>query len=223
MQASHEKFVRLYYNKLRDEVDHFLETRWVPQFLANIVEGREESGKRFRADLDNAYRLAAVDWEAVLRIDGIEDGDVKTAIRGAVEQLTTRENATLGMVLLDFSTAVQEQVSKQRESLIKPIDQQEAYVLDQLRAVYTDLLRGTFAIKAHLASVAQLVEQRDAMLEKAGVLEAQQKTLRAAVALNDGAINALTSSRQAEEGITTFLENMDKTLKELKTIADSGE
>ena len=45
MQASHEKFVRLYYDKLRDDVDHFMEQRWIPQFLSNVVEGRGEGGK----------------------------------------------------------------------------------------------------------------------------------------------------------------------------------
>ena len=122
MQASHERFVRLYYDKLRDEVDYFLEQKWIPQFVANIVEGSGENGRRFMADLDNAYRLATVDWQKAIRIEGIEDENVKNAIRGAIEHLTTQEKTRLGRVLLDFSKGVQEQINERRKSLIGPIE-----------------------------------------------------------------------------------------------------
>jgi len=89
------------------------------------------------------------------------------------------------MVLLDFSVGVQTQISERRRSLIQPIDEQEAYVLDQLRTTYADLQRGAAAIKAHLASVAKLVEQRDTVLEKLGVLEKQKQIVTAAITLNE--------------------------------------
>ena len=98
-----------------------------------------------------------------------------------------------------------------------------AYVLDQLRAGYTDLLRGTLAIKAYLASVVQIVEQRDAVIEKLGALETQQKIISKAVKLNEGAISVLNSIDQTEESIAAFTENMNKTLEQLEKIADSGE
>ena len=220
MQVSHEKFVRLYYDKLRDEVDRFLEDKWIPQFLANVVEGTGEQSKKFRSDLDNAYKLATVDWEETIGIEGIEDEDIKSAIRGAIEQLTSRENATLGMVLLDFSAAVQEQINERRRSLIEPIDQQEAYVLDQLRASYADLQRGTATIKGYLASAVKLVEQRDAVLDKIGALEKQREIIDTAVKLNDGAVHALTGVEEAAKGIAAFAASMDETMKELESIGD---
>jgi hypothetical protein len=223
MQVSHEKFVRLYYDKLRDEVDSFLEQKWVPTFLVNVIQGTGESSKQFRADLDRAYRLAAVDWDKGIGIEGIQDNEVKQAVREALKQLTTQEKATLGMVLLDFSTGVQTQINERRRSLIKPIDQQEAYVLDQLRAAYVDLQRGTSALKAHLASVAKLVEERDTVLQKLGVLEKQKKIVTAAVKLNEGAVDALKGAKQAQEGMSVFVASMDRTLKELESLANPGE
>ena len=62
--------------------------------------------------------------------------------------------------MLDFSNAAQKEINQQRKSLMKPIDQQEAYVLDQLRIGYADLLRSSTAIKGYLASVVTLVEER---------------------------------------------------------------
>jgi hypothetical protein len=57
-----EKFVSLYYDKLRDDVDTFMEQKWIPQFLSNVVLGKGEGGGKFRADLDNAYEFSTLDW-----------------------------------------------------------------------------------------------------------------------------------------------------------------
>jgi hypothetical protein len=221
MQASHEKFVRLYYGKLRDDVDHFMEQKWIPQFLANAVEGTGPSSEQFRNDLDMAYKLATLDWESV-EIDRIQDDDVKQVVRGALKKLVAQEQATLGMVLLDFSKAAQEQISKRRKSLIQPIDEQEGYVLDQLRAGYADLQRGSTAIKGYLMSVVDLVEQRDVILRKVGALETQRKMMDVAVALSDGAVRTLDVAEAADEGITEFLERMKRAKDELENIIDQG-
>jgi hypothetical protein len=222
MQASHEKFVRLYYGKLRDDVDHFMEQKWIPQFLANVVEGTGPSSEQFRNDLDMAYKLATLDWESAVQIDGIQDENVRRAVRGALETLVAQEQATLGMVLLDFSEAAQEQINKQRKLLVQPIDEQEGYVLDQLRAGYADLLRGSTAIKGYLMSVVDLVEQRDVILRKVGALETQRKMMDLAVGLSDGAVRTLDVAEEADEAVTEFLERMKRAKDELESIIDQG-
>jgi hypothetical protein len=216
VQASHQKFVHLYYDKLRAEVDRFLEEKWVPQFLENVVGGSSESSKQFRTDLDSAYRLSTVDWEKEIGLDGIQDGTLRQALRDALKRLTAREKTGLGMVLLDFSLEVHKQISEKRRSLIQPIDEQEAYVLGELQATYADLQRGTATLKAYLASVAKLVEQRDTVLEKMGVLEKQKQILTTAMTLNEEAVAALKGAKQAQEGVVVFVESMNQTLKELQ-------
>ncbi len=223
MQASHEKFVRLYYDKLRDDVDRFMEERWIPQFLSNVVEGKGKGGKEFRADLDKAYKFATLDWEAVIQIKEIKDEDVKETIRGAIKKLTMQEKTVLGMVLLDFSKAAQDQINQQRKSLMKPINQQEAYVLDQLRMGYADLVRSNVAIKGYLASVVKLVEQRDAVYQKLGVLETQKKIVDVATRLSDDAVMTLNAAKEADKGVTEYLDNMKKSMDELKKIVDRKE
>jgi len=47
MEASHETFVRLYYAKLREDVDQFMEQKWIPHFLANVVTAKRKGGKQF--------------------------------------------------------------------------------------------------------------------------------------------------------------------------------
>ena len=205
MQASHEKFVRLYYDRLRADVEAFMEEKWIPQFLSNVVEGTGEQSRRFRADLDTGYKLASTDWDRVIQLQGVQDPDVKAALKEAVEWLARRKRATLGMVMIDFTNAAQEQINRRRRTLMEPIDRQEAEVLDRLRESYADLQRGSTATKAYLASVVKLVEQRDAVLEKIGALDAQRRMVAAAARTSEEAAEALRTARETDEGISAFL------------------
>jgi hypothetical protein len=213
MQASHEKFVRLYYKGLRQDVDEFMQQKWTPQFLDNVVSGQSEGGKEFRDSLDRAYRLANVDWKSAVKIEGIEDPEVRKAAEQVIAQLAIRERGQLGQVLLDFATEAQKQINQQRQKLIQPIDAQEAYVLDRLREGYAQLQAGSAAIKGYLASVANVAEQRDAVLQKMGVLEAERKAVSTAINVDDKAMEALNSGKTAKDGVESFL-------KQLSTLRD---
>lgn len=221
MQKSHEKFVRLYYNKLRNEAENFLVTRWTPQFLANVIEGTDTESQRFRADLDQAYRLANVDWNAAVSVKE-NDPQVQQAIRNAIKEMTQRNNASLGMVLLKFSRAVQAEIENRRKQLRAPIDEQETYVLDELREGYTNLLRGSTAIRAHLASVVRINEQREQVLEKVGALDVQKRLVNAAVELSDGAVKALQGAGKAEDAIGGFVKGMQDAKARISAIKGKG-
>lgn len=218
MQRSHERFVSLYYEKLRAEVDTFMEQKWIPYFLSNVVEGVGENGARFRKDLDKAYKLSNIDWESVIEIKGIKDDDVRESILKAVKDLTLKENAQLGLVLLDFSKAAQEQINNQRKSLIQPINDQERYVLDELRSGYSDLLRSNAAVKGYLAATVKLSEERDLILEKIGALGAQRKIVTTAVDCNDKAIRLLDKSKDYEKNIEAFIERIQDVNEKIKEI-----
>lgn len=217
MQRSHEKFVRLYYGKLRDEAEDFIVTKWIPQFLSNVVEGQSEGGKQFRQDLDRAYKLSALDWNNAVVLKE-NDPELRKALQGALTELMKKQNATLGMVLLDFSAEAQRQINKRRKSLIAPIDEQEAYVLDELRGSYMDLLRASTTIKAHLASVVKVNEQRDQVLNKLGVLESQKKFMNAAIDLSDDAAKALNSAEKADDAIANFVKRMQDAKAKLSAL-----
>lgn len=206
MQASHERFVSLYYAKLRDEVETFMETRWIPLFLSNVVEGKGAGGRAFRADLDRAYKLATLDWESVVKIQA--DEEVQDLVREALSRVAVDQQAGLGRVLIEFSTAAQTQINLQRRKLLDPIDAQEAHVLGELRASYASLLSSSAAIKGYLASVVELTAQRDAILDKVGLLDEQKMIVAAAVKASDGAARALRTAKSADEAIAKFLDRL---------------
>lgn len=222
IQQSHEQIVQKYYEKLRQDVDAFLQERWIPQFLSNVIEGTGEQSGRFRKDLDTAYKLSTVDWERVVKIEGIEDDDLRQAIQDALRTLAEKERATLGVVLLDFSKAVQEQINRRRQSLIAPINEQEALVLKELRATYADMYRGNAAVKAHLASVADVVQQRDAVLNKLDLLDTQREIVDTAITLSDGAAKALVVAEKAETSIDNFLQKMKEARDAIQFLSDRG-
>lgn len=218
MQASHEKFVQLYYDKLREDIDDFMTQTWIPHFISNVVEGTGPGSLKFRKDLDSAYKLSHLNWEEVIQIKNIEDEEIKEAILNSIKKLNEEQNANLGLVLREFASGVQVEINKQRRSMMKPINEQEAYVLGELRDGYADLQRGSAAIKGYLAATVKLVEERDAVLDKLGVLETQQNIIKTATNLSDEAVKALDKVEDVDKGIEKFLNAMEKIQETIKKI-----
>jgi len=218
MQVSHEGFVHLYYDGLRKSVDQFMREKRTPQFLANIVSGAGPGGKQFRADLDRAYKIANLDWKSIVKIQGIDDAELLKAAQNSIDQLATAEKGQPGQVLIDFSAAAQEQIDKKRKALLQPIDEQEAFVLGQLREGYAQLQASSASIKAYLTSVAAISEKRDEVLQELGVLDAQKKAWATAQRINEEAFSALDSGATADSGASDFiakLKSLQDVYKEL--------
>lgn len=207
MQASHEQFVRLYYDRLRRDVDRFMEDVWIPQFLSNVIQGTGANSRRFREQLDRAYKLANLDWNKAVQVQE-QDQDVQAAIRDVVRGLTEEKQAVLGRVLIQFSQAAQVQINAQRQRLLDPLDEQEALVLAELRAGYADIQRGEAAIKGYLASVVKLVKERDVILERLQLLEAQRELVDRSARLSEEAASALRTAEDVERAIDRFMEKI---------------
>jgi len=208
MQVSHEKFVGLYYDGLRTDVDTFMRERWAPQFLSNVVSGQGTGGKQFREDLDQAYELASFDWSTV----GVSDNtnrEITEAVTAAVAKLAVEENAKIAGVLIEFSEAAQVQIDKKRAELMEPINVQEARVMHQLRKSYADLQRGSAAIKGYLASAVKLAEEQDQIMEMLGVLDEQRKLLDGAAEASEMAASALAKTDDVQDAISKFKNAMD--------------
>jgi len=201
MQESHEKFVRLYYKSLRDRAEEFIATRWTPTFLGNALENPE-----FKKAFESTLTTSRIDGD---KVDVVYKGgdlpaEEKAALLEAVRDVLRIKKGKLGEVMQGFADASRVQIQRKRHELLDPIDEQEAYVLDALRASYADLNRGSAAIKGYLASVVNLSESRDAVLEKAGLLDAQRKIVDIASKASDAAGSALSLAATAEGAVDGF-------------------
>ena len=203
LQQSHIQFVQLYYGQLRQEVETFLQERWIPTFLAKAV-----ANQRYRDDLDVAYSLSRLPPDAV-QVTVAGDARLQAAVREkvsqAVNEALARNPAALAQVQLNFAEAALTQIQRQRATMIGPINEQEQLVIAELNASYTDLQRAQTTIQAYLASAVHVQAEQDVVLQKLGVLETQQAVLSLAARTSDGAATALATAQDAQGGIDAFL------------------
>jgi hypothetical protein len=226
MQKSHEAFVRLYYDGLRGNVDAFVDEVWTPHFLEKTLSGETEQSRRFLRELEGSFHITSIDPTAVtVHVDSlaIPDPAVRDAIRDALELAVEDTRSTLGQVMLGYARATREEIEAQRRSLHAPIDAQERVVLTEIRDGYADILRGHTAVKAHLAAVADVVEERDEILRRVGLLQTQREIVQAAVDANDQTVEAIEQVGDAQEAIDAFRERMAETLERLQDLRDGSD
>ena len=217
LQKSHIRFVQLYYSKLRDDVNEFITTKWIPVFLSKIVENEE-----FRADLDNAYITSniqpedlTIEWKG----KPVKEPQ-KEAVLSGVKKSITDEKAKLGQVLLDFSEGAQVQINKIREDLLDPIDAQEKFVINEINAAYADLQNGQAAIKGYLASAVKLQEKQDETLKKLGVLEKSQKIINKAVSASESLGELMEKKDDVDSILKQFKNMLSTTQDDIETAAE---
>lgn len=218
LERSHEAFVHLYYQGLRNDVDRFLAERWIPAFLARAVRNPQ-----FRADADVAFRTTLVDPDSV-RIELPTDlpADVRATLERGARTAITEQRGRFGRVMLDFSAEALRQIRLQRDSMMAPIDAQEAMVTARIRDAYADLQRAQDAIHGYLAAAVKLDEERDEVLRKMGLLRRQRALLDTAVSAGDAARRALDAATGAEQAAARFRQTLEQGRQRLRQITGAA-
>lgn len=172
LQKSHVKFAQLYYGKLRDDVNRFIDEKWTPTFLSKAVNNRA-----FRSDLDDAYLTSSISVDDVSvqwRGRELQEPQKRIVLEG-VKQAVAAETSKLGQILIEWSQEAQSQISKKRKSLLDPLNEQERFVLAQINSAFADLQRSQATIKAYLSSAVELKEKQDQVMSKLVALEKVEK------------------------------------------------
>lgn len=211
MQKSHEAFVSLYYAKLKEDVNRFVEEKWTPTFLDQTLAGETDMSRRLLQELDSSYKLIHLDPSAVtVTVDGsrVTDPETRAVIEAGVAQAVREQRARFGQTMLRYSRGAQREINKQRAAMLAPIEEQEALVLAELRGGYTDLLRASTTIRGYLSSLVQVTQERDQILDKLGLLEKQRRLVDAAVEANDKTVAVLAKAEDAGKALADFQERM---------------
>ncbi|MFH2057692.1 MAG: hypothetical protein ABIJ59_02185 [Pseudomonadota bacterium] len=213
LQKSHVQFVQRFYQKLRQDVIVFLETKWTPLFLSKAV-----NNKGFKKDLDEAYLLSdmkSADIQVTWKGDSLVEPR-KSAVLSSIERLAKENQGRLGKVLLDFASAAQTQINNKQKELLTPINDQERLVLSEINAAWADLLAGQAAVTAHLGSLVEVKKSQDEILGKLGVLEKRDHILGTLLQYSDTFTNLLEEQKNAEDIITEYKNKLKDLKEELK-------
>lgn len=214
LHKSHIKFVELYYDKLRDDVNAFIDNKWTPLFLSKAV-----NNTAFRTQLDNAYvtsRIQVSDIAVTWKGQPLTEPQ-KSAILSGVQQAVSQESGRLGQTLLESSEAAMVQINKQRKEMLDPVNAQEQAVINQINGAFLDLQRSQAAIKGYLASAVDLKAKSDEVLQKLGVLDNVQNAMDKIAAANDTLTQLLAAKDNAEATVKSFKDKMKATQADIET------
>lgn len=216
LQKSHVKFAQLYYGKLRDDVNRFIDEKWTPTFLSKAVNNRA-----FRSDLDDAYltsSISADDVSVQWRGRELQEPQKRIVLKG-VKQAVATETSKLGQILIEWSQEAQSQISKKRKLLLDPLDEQERFVMAQINGAFADLQRSQATIKAYLSSAVELKEKQDQVMSKLVALEKVEKVMTKVTDANDKLSDTL-NSEDTDKAIEKFLELIESAKTRLQNNDD---
>ena len=202
LQSSHRQLVEAYFAELERRIDDFVDYQWTPDFLARAVasEQVQQATDEIRAGMDiDADRLRRTVTES-RAFTAAETEIVMSALESA--QLGYR--AQLGQVMIDFSSSALLEINNRRRSLKAPLEENRRKLLASLDESYSNLQAGQAALRAHLASVVQLVEEQDQILAKLNLLKQRDAAMDAAIEAGDGAAKAAEKLIDAERRVDTL-------------------
>ncbi|MBR9907526.1 MAG: hypothetical protein GYB30_05665 [Gammaproteobacteria bacterium] len=205
LQKSHLKFIELYYGKLRDDVNRFIDDKWAPTFLAKAV-----NNKAFRADLDEAYLTSSISVDDITvqwKGNNLQDAQKAIVLKG-VKNAIDIETGKLGQVLIEWSKEAQSQISKKRKELLDPVNEQERFVKSTVNQAFNELQYSQSTIKAYLSSAVDLKEKQDQLVAKIADLKEVEDTIDKIVSNTEKLTNALESD-DADKAIEKFLEMIE--------------
>lgn len=213
LQASHEKFVRAYFQVSRERLEDFLDKQWIPEFLGTAIADThlmtklgdvqpftDEQNARLKAKLDEAG------------ISGSEQAKVVRAVGNAFG------DPDRGKMVLQWSEAALEQIQAKRKFLLDPIDAQEDKTLDELRKVYAQLEQAQSTVTAHLSSIRNVTEEQDKVLERLNLLRSRDQLIEGALKTNDEIVGLIDAGKSVKD---TF-DDLQKKINDLKNTSTTS-
>lgn len=212
LERSHRDLVRAYFDELEAKIDVFIDTKWTPDFLARALEN-----ERVQDALEDVQTGLAIDPD-----------HLRSAVRESLEfslleadlVVSALENAQFdyrvqfGEIMIAFSEAALREINGIRHELKEPLRQNQREMLAALDEGYANLGQGQAALRAHLASVANLVQEQDAVLMKLGLIEERNVAMDGILRASDAAADAAERLGDATEQLDAVGEQIEDLVSE---------
>ena len=207
IQASHEAFVRAYFQVTRERLEDFLINQWTPTFLSKFVDKADLMNK-----LENVQPLTDEQKArllASLQAASVSSADQSKVIQAVGNALGGTERAQL---VLQFSKAAMDQIEQKKRSLMNPIDDLERQTLTELEKSYAQVQEAQGTVTAHLSSISKVTEEQDKVLKQLGLLQKRDALIESAVDANQRIMGILNAGKDVER----TLSDLEEQIKNLK-------
>ena len=166
LHNSHRNMVQLYYRKIKDNINEFIDEVYSPYIINNMLNAELQGYKRGEPSLYKA----------------IEDGG----------KLATPQTTQEAMdYMQDFLEIVKSQTTEKREGLLSPIEKQERELLNKINQSYENVLLANTSITNYLKSIRKLKETQQEVLSMVGLSGADTTFINTLMNVSEKVNNAV--------------------------------
>jgi len=157
-------------------------------------------------------RFVQEEWTPVFAEEVFSNPKMKSAWNTIVKENNPTENMKF---LIETGPRLQKRINQKRLELIKPLDEIEKRLEQNIRDQYSEALATNNSITSLLFSASKVVENRNRFLQKVGITENQITAVIDSV--NDVVADLLAGEKTVEEKI----DKTEKYINELRELRDS--
>ncbi|MDH3567337.1 MAG: hypothetical protein OEM61_08270 [Desulfobacteraceae bacterium] len=198
IEKTHIYAVNSYFDTERKRIEEFMEEKWIPLFLRNMLaesqilkdlKKTDTIGKQTRDNLAIAAQEYLTDPEEGDKLaDEIvnklnekrnnEDADIRAIVKRFIpdeklDAATVHLEALLHMetpavLIMEFAEAANEQIDEQKQALLKPIEDARLITVEELRKAYADIYAGQGIITGRLEASVRRGEQQARLVDAVG-------------------------------------------------------
>ncbi|QMU66112.1 MAG: hypothetical protein GKR88_18765 [Flavobacteriaceae bacterium] len=193
LHNSHRNMVQLYYKKIKDNINVFIDEVYSPYIINNVLNAELQS---YKIEEPSLYKA-------------IEDGG----------KLTTPEATQEAVAYMqDVLDIVASQIAEKREDLLFPVEKQERELLNKINQSYENVLLANASITNYLKSIRKLKETQQEVLSKVGLSGADTAVINTLMNLSEKVNNAVKTGKRIDVESSKALEEIEKVTKQIKQL-----
>ena len=195
LQKSHQDVVLLYYDKIEDNINTFVDEVYAP-FIINYMLKSEL--KRHEAGEESLYGV-------------IETGGTSEEKEDHLKALNT---------MREFQEALFNQINSKKEELLKPLQDQEVELLGQIKQSYDNVTYANVTITNYLESIGKLKNTHQDAMSMAGLSEINDLVERKLVSLTEKMNDAVNKGKKIDLESETVSEDIKSLSAAIKSLTN---
>ncbi|MFT6843781.1 MAG: hypothetical protein ACJASR_002566 [Psychroserpens sp.] len=198
LHNSHRNIVQLYYKKIKDNINVFVEEVYTPYNINYRLNKELQDYK------NGDYSLY---------------GLMLPKPQGSIVKLDTlRVNKELINYMEDILFIVKSDIEDYRAELLSPIETEERELLNKINQSYENVLLANASITNYLKSIQKLKETQQEVLSMVGLSGADTTVINSLVTVSEKVNEAVKAGKKINIESDNALEEIEKVAKQIKTI-----